>query len=92
MEGEMIATYQMKASEMPANFSKFIQDMFGDQEVTVRVESGSELKREGWIVPKAEENDPFYSGENLRHLNANIEQGNAGKVVVKTPAELGINA
>jgi DNA-damage-inducible protein J len=47
-----------------------------------------ELIREGTIIPKGEENDPFYSVTNLRALQKSIRQIEEGNVVVKTTEEL----
>jgi DNA-damage-inducible protein J len=47
-----------------------------------------ELIREGVIIPKGEENDPFYSAANLRDLQKSIRQIEEGHVVVKTLEEL----
>jgi hypothetical protein len=91
VEDNMVASYQMNASELTVNFLKAIQDMFGNQEITVRIKTKDELKREGWVVPKGEEDDPFYSVANLQHLNASIKQFERGEVVRKTFAELGID-
>jgi DNA-damage-inducible protein J len=42
---------------------------------------GKALVREGFIVPKGEENDPFWSESNLRALKGSIQQLEAGKGV-----------
>jgi DNA-damage-inducible protein J len=47
-----------------------------------------ELIREGFVIPKGEENDPFYSVSNLRALEESIQQIEEGNVVVKTMEEL----
>jgi len=44
-------------------------------------ENGKELMREGFIVPKGEENDPFWSVPNLKVLKDSIMQLEAGKGV-----------
>jgi hypothetical protein len=87
----MTATYQLKASGLTQNFLDVLKKTFAGQDITVRVETrGSEgpLKREGWIVPKGEEDDPFYSEANLRFLNKNIKDMEEGKFVTKTFEEL----
>jgi DNA-damage-inducible protein J len=49
-----------------------------------------ELVRDGYPIPKGQENDPFYSSANLRYLNNVVAKENAGtvKVVRKTIEEL----
>jgi len=59
-------------------------------EITNEAQNGKEpgLEREGFIIPKGEENDPFWSESNLRAVKKGIKQIEEGRVVEKTMAEL----
>jgi DNA-damage-inducible protein J len=57
-------------------------------EITNEAQTGKELEREGFIIPRGEENDPFWSESNLRVVKKGIRQIEEGKVVEKTMAEL----
>jgi DNA-damage-inducible protein J len=50
-------------------------------EITNEARNGKELEREGFIIPKGEENDPFWSESNLRVLKKGIKQLEEGKGV-----------
>jgi hypothetical protein len=87
----MTATYQLQPTGLTEQFFETLKRTFGGHPITVRVETQDEapaLKREGWVVPEKEKDDPFYSVENLRYLNKNIETGEQGKFVMKTFDEL----
>jgi hypothetical protein len=96
VEAAMTATYQLKSTGLTEGFLNVLQRTFAGRDITVRVETQDDkplLKREGWIVPEGEENDPFYSVENLQYLNKVIaaDENGTAKVVRKTFADLGIN-
>jgi DNA-damage-inducible protein J len=57
-------------------------------EITNTAQSGAELEREGFIIPRGEENDPFWSESNLKALKKSIQQLEEGKGVEKTLVEL----
>jgi hypothetical protein len=91
----MVATYEMAAKELNDGFIQSIIDLFKNKIVHIEVKDTGEyvdsegcLVREGVPIPKGDENHPFYSTENLRHLKNNIEQGKKGKFVYKTIEEL----
>jgi hypothetical protein len=91
--GVMVATYQLKPFEMTDVFLRNLRDTFAGRAVSIRVEAADEpvreyrsaddcLVREGYTIPKGEENDPFYSAAHIRELNrriANIEAGKCSK-------------
>jgi hypothetical protein len=74
----MVATYQVKSSELSQNFLKSLQDMFQNCHLSIRIEAKNDknddefVYREGVAVPRSEINDPFYSTENLRWLKNGI--------------------
>jgi hypothetical protein len=71
----MVATYQIKPSEMTADWVQSLKDAFGDQCLEIRVKHAPEwrtsngfLVREGMVVPKGDEDTRYYCAENLRHI------------------------
>jgi DNA-damage-inducible protein J len=75
---------------MSAAFTVFAKAVILHNRIPFEItnENGKELMREGFIVPKGEENDPFWSEPNLKAVKEGIRQIEEGKAVEKTWAEL----
>jgi DNA-damage-inducible protein J len=64
-----------------AVFNGFARTAVQARHIPVDLAAEKELKREGWVVPVGEENDPFWREENLRVLNTAIRQLEEGRGV-----------
>jgi DNA-damage-inducible protein J len=72
---------------MSTAFTIFVRQSVRQRKIPFEVNAGP-IIRAGYPVPPGEENDPFYSEENLRHLQESIKEIEEGKVIVKTMGEL----
>ncbi|MDR1787281.1 MAG: type II toxin-antitoxin system RelB/DinJ family antitoxin [Treponema sp.] len=65
---------------MSAAITVFIKQSLNRRQLPFPVSGGSPIVREGFVVPKGEEDDPFWSEVNLRHIRKGIEEAEAGKL------------
>jgi DNA-damage-inducible protein J len=65
---------------MSVAFNIFAKTVVKQKRIPFEISTEKELKREGWIIPKGEENDPFWSETNLKALNESIRGAEAGKL------------
>jgi DNA-damage-inducible protein J len=64
-----------------AAFNGFARAAVQTRHIPFDLSAEKELNREGWVVPKGEENDPFWSEANLCVLNKSIRQLEEGRGV-----------
>jgi hypothetical protein len=90
----MTATYQLNPWELTEGFLQSLKNTFPNKVIRIKIEdtgdtynADGELVREGVVVPKGEEDDPFYCAENLRWLKRGIKQAEKGKFVKKFTGE-----
>ncbi|MFP3091036.1 type II toxin-antitoxin system RelB/DinJ family antitoxin [Treponema sp. TIM-1] len=66
----------------------FVRQSVRQRKIPFEISIPAPLIRAGYTIPSGEEDDPFYSEKNLRHLQASIKELEDGKVVIKKMEEL----
>jgi DNA-damage-inducible protein J len=69
-------------------FTIFVRQSVRQRKIPFEISAPKPVVRAGYTVPPGEEDDPFYSESNLRHLRKSIKEMEDGKVVEKTMKEL----
>jgi hypothetical protein len=86
----MTATYQLNPSDFTPDFFNALKQMLAGKSAEIKVKCLTEgeyydkdglLVREGYHIPKGEENNPFYCAENLRWVNQGIQDAEQEKFV-----------
>ncbi|MDR1625920.1 MAG: type II toxin-antitoxin system RelB/DinJ family antitoxin [Spirochaetia bacterium] len=92
MEPELKKQAEELFSELGMNmstaFTIFVRQAVRQRKIPFEISAPKPVIRAGYPVPPGEEDDPFYSKKNLRHLQKAVKEVEAGKVVKKNMEEL----
>jgi DNA-damage-inducible protein J len=87
MNSELKRQAEVLFHEMGLNMSTaitiFVRQSVWQRKIPFEITAPEPVVRAGYTVPLGEEDDPFYSEKNLRHLQASIKELEAEKAVIK---------
>jgi DNA-damage-inducible protein J len=73
---------------MSTAFTIFVRQSVRQRKIPFEISAYAPVVRAGYTVPPGEEEDPFYSEKNLRHLREAAKAAEEGKFVQHDPIEV----